>query len=93
LLTWKQGQSLENLIEYPNELEDVIEKWAPSLANPANRIGADKRWMAIKVLEQDEWITGKVQQAGALKTLEIQQALDRIEKTLKESADIVLADY
>jgi ferrous iron transport protein B len=93
LANLEAGTISENLIEYPNELEDVIEKWAPSLANPANRIGADERWMAIKVLEQDEWITDKVRHAGALKALEIQEALDRIEKTLKESADIVLADY
>jgi ferrous iron transport protein B len=80
-------------IEYPNEIEETIEKWVPRLQNVAAEAGADERWVALKLLEQDEWITEKAVGSNALEPSLISSALAKIEKTLKESSDIVLADY
>ena len=79
--------------EYPNEIEEVLRGWTDRLEPIASRLSADARWVAIKLLEQDEWVTAAVLASRALGAGDIETALARIEKTLKESADIVLADY
>ena len=81
------------VVEYPNEIEDIIQRWSPGLTKIAGAMRADRRWVALKTLEQDEWITGKVTASGALGTDDIQHSLEGVEKTLEESADVVLADY
>ncbi len=83
----------KTLVKYPNEVEDVISEWSPRLTEVSRQIGADERWTAIKLLEQDDWITQKVTSSGQFDHIGIGKALQDIEKTLKESADIVLADY
>jgi len=80
-------------IEYPNEIEETIGKWTPRLQNVAAEVCADERWVALKLLEQDEWVTEKVAGSKALEPSLISNTLAKIEKTLKESSDIVLADY
>jgi ferrous iron transport protein B len=80
-------------IEYPNEVEEVVSKWSPKLTELSRKIGTDERWIAIKLLEGDEWITEQVVNQQFIEQDEIEQKLRDIEKTLKESADVVLADY
>lgn len=83
----------ETSVQYPNEVEDVISNWSPMLTEVSHQVGADERWTAIKLLEQDDWITQKVTDSGQLDHIGIDAKLKDIEKTLKESADIILADY
>lgn len=79
--------------EYPNEIDEIVEKWEPRLEDIADRMKSDTRWLALKLLEADDWVTTAVTSSGSLQSTEIQKAQDHVEKTLKESADIVLADY
>jgi len=79
--------------EYPNEIEEVLQRWAAPLKKVSIGSRADGRWVGLKLLEQDEWVCEVVTASGALPAGEVAGARERIEKTLKESADVVLADY
>ncbi|MCK4542854.1 MAG: Fe(2+) transporter permease subunit FeoB [Spirochaetales bacterium] len=80
-------------IEYPNEVEDFIVEWKSSLSETSKELGADERWVALKLLEEDTWVKAKVVDSGSLDGSEIEAAQNKIEKILKEPADIILADY
>jgi len=79
--------------EYPNEIDEVVQRWKPRLEALASRVKTDARWLALKLLEGDDWVREAVTASGALQADEIEQAQGHIEKTLRESPDIVLADY
>ncbi|MFW5768940.1 MAG: Fe(2+) transporter permease subunit FeoB [Spirochaetota bacterium] len=80
-------------IEYPNELEEAIEEWLPSVTHVAEELGSDSRWVCVKLLEQDDWITEKVVRTGTLSDESIKKRLDSIEKILSEPSDVVVAQY
>lgn len=80
-------------IAYPNELEEAIAAWAPAAAPVAEELGTDGRWVCIKLLEQDEWVSEKIVRLGVLSAGEIESALDEIEKVLSETSDVVVAQY
>jgi ferrous iron transport protein B len=79
--------------EYPNEIDEILSRWTPRLEGVAARVRADARWLALKLLEGDDWVSETVTSSGALKQGEIAAALGQVEKTLRESADLILADY
>ena len=83
----------KSIVEYPNEIEDVIGKWTPKLGEVANNIGADERWVAIKILEDDAWVKQKIFDAKIMSECEIKNEVKKIEKVLGDSTDIILADY
>ena len=87
------GKISQTHIEYPNEVEEAVSKWSPKLTGLSRKIGADERWLSIELLEGDEWITEQVVNQQYIERDEIEQTLKDIEKTLKESTDVVLADY
>ncbi|MCK4500195.1 ferrous iron transport protein B, partial [Candidatus Babeliales bacterium] len=80
-------------IEYPNEVEEVVSKWSPKLTELSRKIRANERWLSIELLEGDEWITEQVVNHQYIEREEIEQELKDIERTLKESTDVILADY
>src|SRR5690606_10128748 len=43
-------------VEYPNEVESVIERWEDRLAPLTGLIGADERWIALRLIENDHKI-------------------------------------
>ena len=88
-----QNLASKSEITYPNEIESVLERWAPALSAVAEQLGTLGRWVALKLIERDRWIMDKVIGSGALEGVEIESTLEGIERTLKESADVVLADY
>jgi ferrous iron transport protein B len=79
--------------EYPNEIDETVQRWELLLQDLAGRMKTDSRWLALKLLEADDWITDAVTASGAVSEKEIEEAQFHIQKTLKEPADIVLADY
>ncbi|MCF7928451.1 MAG: ferrous iron transport protein B [Spirochaetales bacterium] len=80
-------------VQYPNEIEDVVEDWIGKLKEFPVGLEGIERWIALKVLEQDPWITKQVTDGGFLDAREVQNALSRIESLLKQPADLVIADY
>ena len=80
-------------IQYPNELEDIIDEWLPGAAAVADELGTDARWVCMKLLEQDEWITEKVTKLGSLHSAGIELKLEEIERVLAEPSDVIVAQY
>lgn len=80
-------------IEYPNELEDVINKWKDAVKDTAQKINADARWVVLKLLESDQWVTENVISSGSLSASEIEAEQKKIEKLLGDTVDIICADY
>lgn len=78
---------------YPNEIEDILAEWVPRLEGTAERLGAPARWIAVKVLEEEEWITREVRADGVLTSEEIGESLSGIRRILGDGADAVIADY
>ena len=80
-------------VYFPNEIEDVLTDWVPRLEATSQRLGAPARWIAVKLLEEEEWITREAERDGALSRDEIDGALGGIKRILGDSADAVIADY
>jgi ferrous iron transport protein B len=80
-------------IEYPNEVEDLIKELKPELQSVAKAIGADDRWVALKCVEGDEFVQQKVFEGTSLDEGTLQAKIDKTEKMLEDTADIILADY
>ncbi len=77
-------------VEYPNELEDVINNWQKKIKNVQNE---SVRWTAIKILENDKLITEEIVAKTELTQDEITEKKEYLKKILGDSADIVIADY
>jgi len=80
-------------VVYANEIEDIIKEWTPALREVVPVVGADQRWIALKILEQDRWITSLAFEKGCLSKKDIKEKLDSVESLLGEPADSVIADY
>ncbi len=92
--TLSKPLSTPNLtIDYPNEIEDIIKSWDSKLHNFAEKIGANSRWLSVKLLEGDEWLIDRVSEAGILKSGEIAEAILTITNILKDTPDILIAEY
>ncbi|MFP4363571.1 MAG: ferrous iron transport protein B [Spirochaetia bacterium] len=80
-------------IQYPNEVEDVISKWYPSLTKPAEQYHVSPRWIGVKILEGDKKALTLVEQQSHLNSKTIYADIEQIEAILQQNADIVIADY
>ncbi|HBE79141.1 MAG TPA: ferrous iron transporter B [Firmicutes bacterium] len=89
---WRQQAVSDKLTEYPAEIEAVIAAWSPQLKEAKGILAVNPRWAALKLLEQDSWVTDKVTGAGILKKTQIKDELDRLEIKLKDTPDIIMAE-
>lgn len=80
-------------IRYPNEIEDALREIGPQVASGAEKMGADPRWLALRVLEDDPVITKILIDEQRLKREFLDAFSDNIEKILGESPDVIIADY
>ncbi len=80
-------------VEYPNEVEQVLESWSSKVDDVALELGADERWLALKLLEQDEWVVEKVVKLGAITEEQIDEAASKIETILADTPDVVIAEH
>jgi ferrous iron transport protein B len=80
-------------VAYSNEIEEAIASLEPSLASLSDLLGADERWTAIKVIENDHWVIDKVISEGSLTREKIRSVQGNLEKLLGEPSDSLVADY
>ncbi|MBN2434431.1 MAG: Fe(2+) transporter permease subunit FeoB [Spirochaetes bacterium] len=81
------------IISYPNEIETVIGNWSSQLTLCAQKMTLDSRWIAIKLLENNDSIRKQVVDNGDLTVEEINKKQTYIEQILEDSPDIICADY
>ena len=77
-------------VEYDSELEKAISRVEESLREKAREKGVDARWLAIKVLENDENALESVKELGLEELIASETA--RVEKHTGDDIDIVIAD-
>ncbi|HSV94123.1 MAG TPA: ferrous iron transport protein B, partial [Desulfobacterales bacterium] len=79
-------------VGYPDEMERLISVWEPRLASTAVGLQADRRWLAVKLIEGDPWVRGRALSAGALAEAEIDREIGRVTGLLRDEADVIAAD-
>lgn len=77
-------------VQYDSELERAIGKLMPMVESRAAKGGVDARWLALKILEQDELALDLAE--GADVTDVVASETRRVEKHTGEDLDIVIAD-
>ncbi len=80
-------------VSYSNEIEEAIEKLNPSLSEISQFLVTDKRWTAVKIIENDRWVIDKVLGKKALTVESIRSIQGDLEKLLGEPSDTLVADY
>lgn len=80
-------------VAYSNEVEEVIRELSPELKEVSGELGADERWTAIKIVENDDWVTDRVIEATTITREWVWSMHDRLEKVLGEPSDVLIADY
>ncbi len=81
------------VIKYPNEIEDQIKNWSEKIENSGVKFRLDLRWMLLRVIEEDHWITEKITRTSILEKEEIVAGIEKIKTILNEAPDMVIADY
>jgi len=77
------------IIEYPGDMEKAIERLIPIVEEDAVREKIDPRWLAVKLLEDDEMAVSIV---GTKVGSVLAEAKKRVEANLGDEADILVAD-
>jgi ferrous iron transport protein B len=83
------GKPSSTFIQYPSEIEKAIADLIPVVEKPAMDKGIDARWLAVKLLEDDEMAVNMI---GDEARPVLQKAGKQIEATLGDDPDILLAD-
>ena len=89
---WKAKRKPSILVEAPYQTELFAKNWSEKLDRVADKLGTNSHWLAFKLLERDEWAIHQVVSSGVATLSEIKTATMEVEKILKESADVVLAE-
>lgn len=78
-------------VDYPEVMEQTITSWASRLTDVAAEIGVDRRWFALKLLEQDEFYTEKVTRLGLFDPKELSAGIEKITSSEIDSPDAIIA--
>jgi len=90
--TWNDLQTSTVRVPQRDEVEELASAWAGKLGATARDLGADSRWLALKLMERDAWATSKTVDSGAMTITEISGAVTSLEASLGDSADVALAE-
>lgn len=80
-------------VTYSNEIEEAVGELTPELKALSNELGADERWTALKIIENDEWVINRVVNATPISPERIRGIHVQLEKVLGEPSDILIAEY
>ncbi len=89
---WTAKRNPSTLVEAPYQAELFAKHWSERLSGVARKLGTNGRWLALKLLERDAWAIAQVVSAGAATETKIEAAIAEVEKNLKDSADVALAE-
>lgn len=89
---WDEPQPPTAHVRQQQDIEELASRWAAQLSAVAQRLGADGRWLALKLMERDSWATAKALDSGILAPEQIDGELETLEQQLGDSADVALAE-
>lgn len=76
-------------IRYPAEVEQAIDSLNPLIKKQASGNNLDSRWLAIKLIEEDEMA---MDLAGDISSSALEEAQKKINTMLEDDPDIIVAD-
>jgi ferrous iron transport protein B len=79
-------------ISYPPEVEQVLQGWESTLSAITTGLPVSERWLGLKLLERDAWVTERVVAARAFSTDTIEERISELAGELGEDPDVILAD-
>ncbi|RPJ07762.1 MAG: ferrous iron transport protein B [Spirochaetaceae bacterium] len=80
-------------VKYPNEMEEIILDFQAGLEAYARGSGTSARWLAIKLLENDQHVEELVFLAKIMTAEEVEKGRLRIRSTLGEDTDKIISDF
>jgi len=80
-------------LKYPNEIEELVVRLISKIEAKAAQLEINPRWMALRLIEEDPWISEEVVGSGLIDEEELKTELDGIKNILAESPDMIIADY
>ncbi len=90
--SWRSREVPTARAEQAEEIEHQAAAWHERLRDEASVLGANSRWVALKLLERDPWVIEQVTTSEAMAAPEIEEATVALEQQLGDSLDIVLAE-
>jgi ferrous iron transport protein B len=91
--TVEQGQKKrKHIIHYGDEIEEELAKIEEFTANKESELGEKygSRWLAIKLLEQDSDITGKIKEQQIHQA--VAESIDHLKTIFRDEPEFVIAD-
>jgi ferrous iron transport protein B len=77
---------------YPKPVEEAIGSVTPRIAGLAQHLGATERWVAVKLIEGDPWVSRRAVDEGVMSHQDILALRGAVKQALSEEPDVVLAD-
>lgn len=78
-------------VPYPAPVEAVLSSWSSRLGEIASDLAVDSRWLALKLLEQDSFYTGKITRLGVFSQELLTAGIDSVTAAATDSPDAVIA--
>ncbi len=78
-------------VAYPESLEQILSAWASRLSVVSADLGVDRRWLALKLLEQDSFYSDKVIRLGVFSREDLSAAVETVSERETDSPDAVIA--
>ena len=78
-------------VPYPEPVERALASWSGNLGPLASDLDVDARWLALKLLERDDFLSKKCLSAGALDKAAVDSAAAAIERDSGDSPDAIVA--
>lgn len=81
----------EEKLNYPPQIESLIERYSDAVSGLARFLGYSSRWMAIRLMEDDKDILQKVSKEGTLSENELQREFLRLEGEMGSAPATLIA--
>lgn len=78
-------------VPYPETVENILSVWGARLGDVSTDLGVDRRWLALKLLEQDSFYSDKVIRLGVFSDTYLSSGMDMVIGKETDSPDAVIA--
>lgn len=88
----KNAKASTAVIPYPQEIESLVHQWEGPLKPLGEKLGTQTRWLALKLLEQDENIAGLLRPGDSLTRDSVWKTAADLEESLGDPPDSLIAE-
>lgn len=88
----EKGTVSEIRITYPDPIENAISELKPFTANLSALLGADTRWTALTLLDEDPWVRRRFLETSNMDAASLDARIAEVREALGDDIDVALAD-